>query len=77
MIDEAIEHSLAAKEYPNIVRLVENIALSMILQAQVRTVERWLKAVPQEYLEKSPRINMAIFLVEFNSRRINPDCTIS
>ena len=59
MMDEAIEHSLAAKEYPNIVRLVENIALSMILQAQVKTVERWLRAVPPENLEKSPRLNMA------------------
>ncbi len=77
MIDEAIEHSLTAKEYPNIVRLVENIALSMILQAQVRTVERWLRAVPLEYLEKSPRLNMAFSWLKFNPRRIIPGCPIS
>ena len=31
----------------------------MILQAHVRTVERWLQAIPSEFIEKSPKINMA------------------
>ena len=56
---EAIEHSLAAKDYYHVVGLVEKIAFLMILQAHVRTVERWLQAIPQEFLEKSPRINLA------------------
>ncbi len=31
----------------------------MILQAYVRTVERWLQSIPQKYLENSPKLNMA------------------
>ncbi len=59
MIPEAIEHSLAAQDQLNVVRLVENNALQVILQAHVRTVEGWLQTIPSEYLEKSPRLNMA------------------
>jgi LuxR family maltose regulon positive regulatory protein len=59
MIVEAIEHAFAAADYAHVVRLVEAAALPMFLQAHVRTVERWLQAIPSEYYEKSPKINMA------------------
>ncbi|HEX9029371.1 MAG TPA: LuxR C-terminal-related transcriptional regulator, partial [Anaerolineales bacterium] len=59
MVPEAIEHALAAADFPYVVRLVEKIALPVILQARVRTVEGWLQAVPREYIESSPRILMA------------------
>ncbi len=59
MIPDAIEHALAAMDYPLAVQLVEKVALPMILQAYVRTVAGWLQSIPQEYLEKSPRVNMA------------------
>lgn len=59
MIPEAIEHSQAAQDHLNVVRLVENNALQLILQAHVRTVEGWLQNIHHEYLEKSPRLNLA------------------
>ncbi len=59
MPSETVEHALAAADYAHVVRLLEKIALPMILQAYVRTVESWLRAIPQEYLERSPRVNMA------------------
>ena len=59
MIVEAVDHALAAADYLTAARLVEETALPMILQAHVRTVERWLQAIPSEYVEKSPKINMA------------------
>lgn len=59
MIIEAIDHALAAADYPRVVRLVEAAALPMIIQANVRTVESWLQAIPLVYLEQSPRLNMA------------------
>jgi LuxR family maltose regulon positive regulatory protein len=59
MTPEAIEHARAAVDYSHVVRLVEKFALPMILQAYVRTVEGWLQTIPQEYLERSPRVNMA------------------
>lgn len=59
MIPEAIEHSLAISDYPHVVKLLERIALPTILQAHVKTVDRWLKAIPSQYVDQSPRINMA------------------
>lgn len=55
----AVEHSLAAKDYPHALALIERHALPMILQAYVRTVEEWLKAIPPALLEASPAANMA------------------
>ena len=59
MINEAIVQSLAARDYPHAVKLVEMIALPMMLRAYFKTVEDWLQAIPPEYLSKSPRVNMA------------------
>ncbi len=59
MVSEAIEHALAAQDQVKVVKLVENNAFPLILQAHVRTVEAWLQTIPQEYLMKSFRLNMA------------------
>lgn len=59
MITEAIEYSLKAADYQHVVHLVEEVAFFMILQGQVRSVESWLQAIPQTFIDKSPRINMA------------------
>ncbi len=60
MVPEAIDHALSAQDYLHIVKLVESNALSLILQAHVKMVDAWLKKIPLEYIEKSPRIDMAI-----------------
>jgi LuxR family maltose regulon positive regulatory protein len=59
MTAEAIEHARAAADYVQVVQLVEKVALPLILQAYITTVEGWMQAIPQEYFEGSPRINMA------------------
>ncbi|MGE5222118.1 MAG: LuxR C-terminal-related transcriptional regulator [Omnitrophica WOR_2 bacterium] len=59
MAPEAIEHALAAADYSHAVQLVTRIALTVILQAYVNTVEGWLQAIPPKYIEQSPRANMA------------------
>ncbi len=59
MTSEAIVHALAATDYSQFVRLVEKVALSMILKAYFKTVEDWLQAIPPEYLSKNPQANMA------------------
>jgi len=59
MIAEAIEHALAARDHQRVLRLVEENALQIILQAHVRTVEGWFDTIPIEFFEKSPRLNMA------------------
>ena len=60
MAAEAIEHAGIAEDYAHMARLVETFALPMILQASLNTVEGWLQALPQEFAENSPRINMAL-----------------
>ena len=59
MAAKAIEHALLAEDYAHVVRLVEAFALPMILQASLNTVEGWMQALPREFAENSPRINMA------------------
>lgn len=59
MIPEAIEHALAARDYLHALSLIEKVALPMLLQAYMRTVEGWLQAIPLEVLERSPGANMA------------------
>ena len=59
MTPEAIEHALAAADYSHVVQLIGKVALPMILQAYVRTVEGWLQAIPQDYIEESLQANMA------------------
>jgi ATP/maltotriose-dependent transcriptional regulator MalT len=60
MVAEAIDHALAVEDYPHAVELIEKVALPMILQASLRTVEGWLQTIPLAYIEKSPRIHMAV-----------------
>jgi LuxR family maltose regulon positive regulatory protein len=59
MMAEAIAHTLSAEDYTYAVRLVGKAALPVILQAYVRTVEDWLRAIPQSYIDESPQANMA------------------
>lgn len=59
MDGEAIEHATAAGNFPHVIKIVERVALPMIIQAHVRTVEGWLKTIPGVYLEKSLKINLA------------------
>ena len=60
MTPEAIKHALSAGDYSRVVQLIEKVALPMIMKAYFKTVEDWLKAVPPEYLNQSPRLNMAV-----------------
>ena len=59
MVPEAIDHALAAKDYSHAVQLIGKVALPMVLQAYVRTVDGWLRSIPQEYPEQSPQLMMA------------------
>ena len=59
MESEAIPHSLSAADPEHAVRLVEKIAMPMIVKAHFKTVEGWLKALPAEALRESPRTQMA------------------
>lgn len=59
MASEAIEHALAAGDYPLAVDLLENHAMEMITQGYVKTVNVWAQQLPGEWERQSPRTNLA------------------
>jgi LuxR family transcriptional regulator, maltose regulon positive regulatory protein len=56
---EAIQHALAAADYALAVQLLETHATDMLMQWYAKTVEDWLHAIPPEWSQHSPRINLA------------------
>jgi LuxR family maltose regulon positive regulatory protein len=58
--DDAINHAIAAKDYPTAVRLLEDHASTMIMQGYVKTVNRWVQAIPQTWQSSSARTDLAL-----------------
>ncbi len=56
---EAIDHALAAADYPRAVRLLETHAGAIAGQGHAQTVEGWLRRLPQEWRTVGPRANLA------------------
>lgn len=56
---EAIQHALAAADYALAVQLIEAHGTDMLLQWCGKTVEGWLRTLPQEWSRNSPRANLA------------------
>ncbi len=59
MVNEAIQHALAAAESATAVRLIESHAVEMLMQGYAKTVESWLTAIPPELRFQSPKVNLA------------------
>lgn len=59
MLSDAIQHVLAAENYPLAVNLLEGHALGMIMQGYARTVNGWLQLLPEKWRRQSPRTNLA------------------
>lgn len=59
MASEAIEHALAGEVFDQAVNLLEKYAMSLAMQGHVKTVERWMQAIPPALHSQSPRANLA------------------
>ena len=59
MVNEAIQHALAAEDYAMAVSLLENHAMEMVMQGYAKTVNTWVQALPEEWDSHSPRTNLA------------------
>ena len=59
MAAEAIQHTLAAEDYAQVVRLLERHAMGLVMQGYARTVHGWLQAVPVKWSMHSPRTDLA------------------
>src|SRR6185369_4689598 len=60
MMGDAISHAISAGDYSYVVKLIEKIALPMLLKAHFKTVEDWLATIPSDFLNQSLPVNMAI-----------------
>jgi LuxR family transcriptional regulator, maltose regulon positive regulatory protein len=60
MTNEAIQHALAAEDYPFAVNLLEAHALDMVMQGYAKTVNGWVQNLPAEWGLQSPRANLAL-----------------
>jgi len=56
---EAIAHFLTGENYAQALRLIERSTLPTILQGNVRTVEGWLKSIPEQIGFVDPRFSMS------------------
>jgi LuxR family maltose regulon positive regulatory protein len=59
LASDAIEHALAAQDYPGAVDLLESHAADLIMQGYAKTVNGWVQAIPQAVRSQSPRIDLA------------------
>jgi LuxR family maltose regulon positive regulatory protein len=58
MVNEAIQHALAAEDYETAVRMIENHAMDLLMQWHVKTVKGWMQTIPLEWIGQSPRANL-------------------
>ena len=55
---EAIAHALAAGAHDRVVALLERHGWALLNQGEAHRLERWLAALPADWRERSPRINL-------------------
>jgi LuxR family maltose regulon positive regulatory protein len=59
MINEAIQHFLAAKDFAMTTTMLEDHAMELISQGYAKTVENWLDIIPPEWSSKQLKSDMA------------------
>jgi LuxR family maltose regulon positive regulatory protein len=56
---EALDHAVAAQDFPQAVKLLEQHAMAFTMQGFVKTVEGWMEAIPPDWRARSPRAYLA------------------
>jgi LuxR family maltose regulon positive regulatory protein len=59
LVDEAINHSLAGRDFEEAARLIEAVAGDMLRRGSSVSVKRWLDAMPEETIRPRPRLCLA------------------
>ena len=55
---DAIDHALAAEDFPRAATLLETHTWMLLNQGYVRRVEAWMQSLPDEWRAQSPRTNL-------------------
>ena len=58
LVDEAIEHALAAQDFERAARLIERIAEATLMHSQVATLSNWIGLLPDKALHAWPRLHI-------------------
>ncbi len=56
---EAVNHALAAKDYDQSARLIEENAQDVLMRSEVKTLLGWLDALPEELVHSRPRLSLS------------------
>jgi LuxR family maltose regulon positive regulatory protein len=70
MINEAIDHALAAEDFKRAIHLMEPHVWSVLMrQGEVSTLQRWLLSIPSDVIRNHPRISILSAWMLFFSLR--------
>ena len=70
MIDQALEHALAARDTEGAARLVEQQLHPILNQESWRTLEHWLTLLPEDLIQQRPTLLLArAFVFHFQNRQ--------
>jgi LuxR family maltose regulon positive regulatory protein len=69
LIVEAMEHSLAGGHWERAARLIEREWERMLRYDEMRTLERWLEALPAGLVLSRPQLSLALAVVRLNDFR--------
>jgi len=70
-VPEAIDHSLATKDYERVALLVEQAAQAMIFTGQFNILKNWLDAIPKEYVLAHPRLRISQILIDLSQGKLD------
>jgi LuxR family maltose regulon positive regulatory protein len=57
-VTEAVRHALAAEDTAEVARLIEQAAITTLINGQVTTVMDWLSRIPEKTILDSPRLSL-------------------
>ena len=75
MVNEAIQHALSAEDYSTALEMIEVHGLDTLMQWHIKTVGDWRNLIPQDWIEQSPRANLAfawMFLMQAKPAAASP-----
>lgn len=75
MPQDAIDHALAAEDFPRAATLLEAHTWILLNQGYVRRVEAWMQSLPAEWRAQSPRTNLGfswMYLLRGNFAQVMP-----
>ena len=69
LLDEALQHALAAGDFDLAVRQMNNGLRDVLNREERPTLERWLRLLPEEMIQKHPQLLMIrVWALEFSWR---------